>query len=354
MKKKINLIILIIFLSGMLSGCKPKEKTPLVIFGAGSLIIPFDELEKAFEARYPDIDVLMEYHGSIQCIRHASELDEDIDLVASADYSLIPLIMYNTIDPETEEPYADWTMKFASNRMALAYMPDSLYADEINADNWYEILTRSDVKFGLSDPRFDANGYRTLMVFNLAEDYYGNNKIFSNEFHGQFSQPVRVIRGSGFDTIRVPEILEPLSDSGIYLRGSSVMLIALLESGDIDYAFEYESVVKQHGFEMVMLPEELNLGNEDYIQDYEKTRVNLDFRRFKSVEPIFDGGRIEYGLTIPKTSLHPDEAALFLEFLLSDEGRKIMEENYHPVFSPVSIDNPQNLPEELSEFLLTN
>ena len=340
-----------VILLAVLSACKPKEKTPLVVFGAGSLIIPFDELEKAFEAAYPDIDVLMEYHGSIQCIRHASELDEDIDVVASADYSLIPLIMYNTIDPESEEPYADWTMKFASNRMALAYTADSLYADEITSENWFEILNRPDVKFGLSDPRFDANGYRTLMVFNLAEDYYGNNKIFSNEFQGEFSQPVRVIRGKEFDTIRVPEILEPVSDSGIYLRGSSVMLIALLESGDIDYAFEYESVVLQHNFEMLALPGTLNLGEEDYTQDYEKTQVKLDFQRFKSVEPIFNGGRIEYGLTIPKTALHPEEAELFLEFMFSEQGRKIMEENYHPLFSPILVDNPENLSESLKIFI---
>ena len=57
-------------------------KTPLVVFAAGSLIIPFSEIETAFEAKYPEIDVLEEYHGSIQVLRHVTELHEEIDVVA--------------------------------------------------------------------------------------------------------------------------------------------------------------------------------------------------------------------------------------------------------------------------------
>lgn len=34
-----------------------RERVPLVVFAAGSLIIPFDALEKAFEERHPEIDV---------------------------------------------------------------------------------------------------------------------------------------------------------------------------------------------------------------------------------------------------------------------------------------------------------
>jgi ABC-type molybdate transport system substrate-binding protein len=66
----------------------PREKTPLRVFCAGSLIRPIDELEKAFEAIHPEVDVLMECHGSIQVIRHVTELHEKIDVVATADHAL--------------------------------------------------------------------------------------------------------------------------------------------------------------------------------------------------------------------------------------------------------------------------
>jgi ABC-type molybdate transport system substrate-binding protein len=62
--------LLLATLLATLTDCAPAEKTPLSVFAAGSLIQPFDELEKAFEAAYPQIDILNEYHGSIQVIRH--------------------------------------------------------------------------------------------------------------------------------------------------------------------------------------------------------------------------------------------------------------------------------------------
>ena len=49
-------------------------------------------------------------------------------------------------------------------------------------------------------------------------------------------------------------------DAHILLRGASIQLIALLESGDLDYGFEYESVIRQHGLKLLSLPDEVNLG----------------------------------------------------------------------------------------------
>jgi molybdate/tungstate transport system substrate-binding protein len=323
------------------------EKTPLVVFAAGSLIIPFADMEEAFEAKYPHIDVKAEYHGSIQVMRHVTEIHDEIDVAATADAALIPMLMYASTVPETGEPYADWYIKFASNHLALAYTPESKYADEIDAENWPDILARPDVKFGLSDPRFDASGYRTLMAFSLMENTLERYDLFGPVFDGQFSFPVTIFRDEDLTTITVPEILETKADSHIVLRGGSIMLIALLESGDIDYAFEYESVVRQHNLEMVSLPETVNMGETEFEPAYEAVQVDLDFQRFATVKPQFRGERIGYGITIPVNAPHPDEAALFIAFLLSPEGRAIMEANHHPLFDPFPTDGYENMPESL-------
>jgi molybdate/tungstate transport system substrate-binding protein len=323
------------------------EKTALMVFAAGSLIIPFADLEQAFEAKYPDIDVQAEYHGSIQVMRHVTEIHEEIDVVATADAALIPMLMYASNVPETGEPYADWYIKFASNHLALAYRPGSKYADEINADNWPEILARPDVKLGLSDPRFDASGYRTLMAFSLMENTLGRYDLFGPVFDGQFSFPVTIFRDDDLTSITVPEVLETRQDAHIVLRGGSIMLIALLESGDIDYAFEYESVIRQHGLEMVSLPETVDMGEAEFESAYQAVQVNLDFQRFATVKPQFRGERIGYGITIPANAPHPDEAALFIAFLLSPEGRAIMEADHHPLFDPYLADGYSNMPESL-------
>ena len=181
---------------------------PLLVFCAGSLIIPFQHLETAFEARYPAIDVLNECHGSIQVIRHVTDLHELIDVVATADAALIPMLMYSTNDPETGLPYASWYIRFATNRLGLAYSTRSQFADEITADNWYEILQRPGVRVGIADPRFDASGYRALMVTCLAEDDYDQPHLFDQMFKASFTYPVTLFQDDDMAYITVPEILE--------------------------------------------------------------------------------------------------------------------------------------------------
>lgn len=327
----------------------PVRKTPLSVFAAGSLIIPFAEVERAFEAKYPNIDVQAEYHGSIQVIRHATELHEPVDVVVTADASLIPLLMYESRVPETDEPYADWYIRFASNHLALAYREGSIYADEIDAENWAEVIARPDVRIGIADPRFDASGYRALMAFALTEIVTEDYSLFAAMFDEQFSFPVTIFRGDELTTITVPEILETKSGSHIILRGGSVQLIALLESGDLDYAFEYESVIRQHELEMVKLPAEVNLGESELESFYSQVQVDLDFQRFATVKPKFRGERIGYGVTIPAGVQHPEEAALFIAFLLGDDGRAVMEANYHPMFGAFLADGYENLPSILRE-----
>jgi len=325
------------------------EKTPLVVFAAGSLIIPFAEIEKAFEAKYPEIDILAEYHGSIQVMRHVTELHEPIDVVATADASLVPMLMYTSSNPETGLPYANWFIRFAGNNLAIAYLPESKYSDEITVENWPEILLRPDVRFGLADPRFDAAGYRAFMAYALQENTIQRYDLFKNLVKDQFSFPVTIFREDDLTTIRIPEILETKNNSHILIRGASVFLIALMQSGDLDYAFEYESVIKQHGLNMLSLPPEINLGDEAFRDFYNQVQVKLDFQRFSTVKPVFVGEPIEYAINIPSSSPHPQEAALFIQFLLSDEGREVMAANNHPLLEVFPANGYDNMPGLLQE-----
>ena len=317
-------------------GCasKPAARTPLNLIIAGSLMIPFDDLEKAYEAEHPDVDVQIEAHGSIQAIRIVSEVHQVMDAVFSADHALIPMLMYQTKVPETNQSYANWYIKFATNRLGLAYSSKSKYADQINSDNWYKIVARSDVKLGIADPRFDAVGYRALMALQLAKAAYNKPTIFEDVIMGQFKTPITLADENGRAIIRVPEILETQRSSNIVLRGASVQLIALLESGDLDYAFEYESVIQQHKLNLVKLPDAINLGSEQYAKQYAQVQVRLDFQRFVSVKPEFTGEVIGYGTTIPSNAPHPKQAEDFIAFLLGPKGRAIMQVNQHPLVTP--------------------
>lgn len=349
LKSAIPTLALMIALLATSSNCatKPAEKTPLRVIIAGSLMIPFDDLENAYEAEHPDVDVQIEAHGSIQAIRQVAEVHMVMDVVASADDALIPMLMYQSKAPETGKPYADWYIRFATNRLGLAYTPQSKYADQINADNWYKIIARSDVKVGLADPRFDAIGYRALMALQLAKAVYGKPTILEDVIMGQFKTPITQQEENGRAIIHVPEILETKPDSSIVLRGASMQEIALLESGDLDYAFEYESVIQQHKLKLVKLPDAVNLGSKQYADQYRKVQVRLDFKRFASVKPEFNGEVIGYGLTIPSNAPHPQQAQDLVSFLLGPKGRAVMEADQHPLIIPPQTDHYDALPAAL-------
>jgi molybdate/tungstate transport system substrate-binding protein len=317
--KVIPIIISLLLVTSLLAACGTSEtgaelSGTLQIFNAGSLTIPFAEISDEFNKIYPDIEILAEAAGSATTIRKVTELGKECGVIGSADYTLIPDLMY----PD----YADWYIIFASNQMCLTYTDSSAYADEVNSDNWYEILQREGVTYGRSDPDQDPCGYRTLMVWQLAEIHYDAAGLYDSLFGAE----------------------------GDWMRPKSVELIALLESGDLDYAFEYTSVAAQHSLNYVSLPSEINLADTAFTDFYAQAEVEI-----AGAEPgetlIMTGKPIVYGVTIPSNFQRMDLAIAWIDFLLSADGMAIMEANGQPPIVPAVTDNADNLPEELKTYV---
>jgi molybdate/tungstate transport system substrate-binding protein len=304
----------------------------LTIFHAGSLAVPLDQLEEEFESTHPTVDVLLESAGSATTIRKVTELGKTCDIIASADYTLIPSMMY--------DEYADWYIAFAKNEVVLCYRDGAPYADEIvsGSRTWYDVLRNEDVSYGHSNPDDDPCGYRTLMVVELAQKYYYDNASDfgltpDDDANGLYSA---LIHGTGMDQGRV-------SEDGEVVRSKSVDLIALLQTGDLDYAFEYVSVAEQQGLNYIALPEAINLGSVAYQDFY--SEVSVEIQTTPTETQIYNGTPIVYGVTIPENAPNPERAAEFIDLLLSETGRGIMTENFQPPIYPAQCDAPDNLPE---------
>lgn len=296
----------------LLSCAKPAGKLP--IFHAGSLAIPFAEISDEFNKLYPDIKILAEGSGSATTIRKVTELGRECGVVASADYKIIPKLMFSD--------YTEWYIIFASNQIVLSYTEKSQYQSQINADNWYEILLKKGVTYGRSNPDQDPGGYRTLMVWQLAEKYY-----------------------------KVPGIYQKLyGAAGDMMRSKSVDLIALLESGDLDYAFEYSSVAKQHNLKYVVLPKEINLSSEQFKDFYAQARVEIKGKRPGETITL-TGEPILYAVTVPNNFPNQELAISWVEFLLSDQGMAIVEANGQPPVIPAVTNDVDKLPEALKRFV---
>ncbi|MFC1860240.1 tungstate ABC transporter substrate-binding protein WtpA [Chloroflexota bacterium] len=304
----------------LVAGCTKTETTSeelsgtLPIFHAGSLTIPFAQISEEFNKLYPDVEILLESAGSATTIRKVTELRKECGVVGSADYLLIPELMF----PD----YADWYIIFASNQMCLAYTDKSQFADEINRDNWYEILQRDGVTYGRSDPDQDPCGYRTLMVWQLAESHYSISGLYDKLYGAE----------------------------GDLTRPKEVGLIALQESGDLDYAFNYSSVAEQHNLKYVKLPPEINLSDVDFEDFYAQAKVEI-----AGSEPgdkvTMIGKPIVYGVTIPNDFPRQDLAIAWVDFLLSTTGMDIMEANYQTPIIPAKTNGRSKLPDELSKYI---
>jgi len=315
----ISLFLVLSLMLGAIAGCSTPPPTgklegKLQIFHAGSLTIPFAQVSEEFNQLHPDVEILAEGAGSQATIRKVTELHKECGVIGSADYTIILQLM----SPE----YADWYIVFATNQMCIAYTDKSQFGDEINEDNWYEILQRDGVKYGRSDPNQDPCGYRTLLVWQLAEAHYGVPGMYDNLYETE----------------------------GDLMRPKSVELIALLESGDLDYAFEYSSVAAQHNLNYVALPPEINLSSEEHKDFYTTAEVEISGKQ--PGEKITKKGKpIVYGVTIPSNFVNKELAIAWVDFLLSPEGMAIMEANGQPPVIPAMTNDESKLPEELKKYI---
>lgn len=291
----------------------------LTMFHAGSLSVPFEAMEKAFEAKYPDVDLQREAAGSQKCARKITDLGKPCDIMASADYTVIDKLLI--------PGHADWNVRFATNQLVLCYTDKSAYAGKVNADNWYDILQKKDVVWGHSDPNLDPCGYRSLMVMQLAEKALKKPGLYQ-----------------GLLANRPKENIRP----------KSVELISLLQTGNMDYAWEYLSVAVQHNLKYVVLPDEINLGNYKYDPTYQEVFVEVTGKEPGS-KMIIKGQSCTYGVTLIKNAPNREAAIAFLQYMLSPEGGlKILKEMGQPPFIPCRVPTAEmkkTLPDELQQLV---
>lgn len=306
-------LLLSLGLSALLaSSLLAKEK--VTVFHAGSLAVPFAEVEKAFEAKYPQYDVLREASGSRAAARKISEIGKAADVMASADYNVID----NLLIPN----HAKFNAQFATNEMAIAYTSKAKYADEINATNWTEIFLRDGVKVGHSNPNMDPCGYRSILVTKLAEKHYKSAGLYEKLF------------GYG-DSYKVGEE----DKSKVVVRPKETDLLGLIEANAYDYLYIYKSVAEQHGLNYITLPKEVSLKDNEF-KDFYNT-VSFQINGKKPGEFITKkGGAMVYGITVAENKKSPankEGAIKFINFVLSDEGQAIMSKNGQGVISPAII-----------------
>ncbi len=285
----------------------------LIIFHAGSLSVPMDEISKSFKKLHPKANILMEAAGSVACARKITELNKPCDVMASADYAVIDQLLI--------PKYALWNIKFASNEMVIAYGEQAIRSKEITRDNWYQIMLDPAVQIGRADPNMDPCGYRSVLVAKLAEKYYQS-----------------------------PGLAQHILDKDKQnIRPKETDLLALVETGNVDYIFIYRSVAEQHNLKYVLLPDEINLKNPKFTDLYHEVSVEINGKTPNEKITQF-GEPMIYGVTIPSNAPNSLLAQAFVRFMLSPEGVRILENFGQPSVIPSPSDTYDFIPDVLKPF----
>jgi molybdate/tungstate transport system substrate-binding protein len=256
-----------------------ESKPPITVFAAASLARPLRLLADSFTHR-TNVLVLAELGGSLEHSRKLTELGRMPDVLMLVDDTVIAALVPS---------YLDWYVRFATNRMSVAYTARSRYGDSITAENWWRILSRPDVRVARVDSSTAPAGRHALAVFDRAAHVYNEPGL---------SQTLRS---------RSPSQ---------YIRPNATELAALLETGEVDYLLDYESVARQYGFQFVSLPADLS-------------------------PPIL------YGLGVPRQAARASDGLRFAVFTLSREGQQILRDaNINVLSTPVAIG--EKVPEEIA------
>lgn len=259
----------------------------LTIFHADSLAGYIDGLASGFEASHRGISVHKEGTGSLDAIRRITDLKLPCDILVTADWRLLT---------RPRPAIAHWAIIFAGNSMGILFTDKSREAAAITPDNWYDVLLRKGVRYSHSNPERDPAGYWTLIAWQLAQRHY-----------------------------HLPGLAERLAAGcpASRIRPKSVDLIALLQSGELDYYFGYASDARLGELKFLALPPEINLGDFDRADDYAQASIEVGSgpNRRRIV-----GAPIAYGLTMTIDPPNREAAVEFIRTMLSAGGRKAASE----------------------------
>lgn len=248
-----------------------------------------------------ETDLAPGFTGSTGCkvTRHAGPAVGLANMMREA--SLAPDI-YMSADGETNRllmgkeggDRVRWYLGFARTRMVLAYSPQSRFLAEFTAAAkgevpWFEVLQRPGLVFLRSDPRVDPGGYRTLFVFQLAEQFYGQPELKQQVLQGDENE-AQLLAGR-------PN----------------------LHDGSVDAVMLYITSAISYGLPYIQLPAEVDLSS-DALADWYRTAGYTNQRGQR-----FNGTPATYSITIPQAAANPDGAARFVQYLVSADGRAALE-----------------------------
>jgi len=291
------------------SGCVQPSSQQVIIYHAGSLSAAFAPVEQAFTCQ-TGVHVQDVAAGSVDLVRQVTAGGKPADIVASADYVDIDQFL-------KPAGAASFDIVFAHGRMVLAYLQSDIGPDGKNlppivdpaapfsppsavpsvVDDWYNVLLMPGVTIGGSHPFLDPSGYRSHLIFQLAQTHYAVPTLYNDLLEHYFAIPATA----------------PASAN------------ALGRQFDFQLIYEHSAQAAAQtnpDYRYAYLPDDVDLSN---------PAKNGAYQQAKLLEPglgvpgapdpvVLPATRVAWGLTILNNAPNRENAIKFVQLLLTPDG----------------------------------
>ncbi len=246
-----------------------------------------EKFKTGFEKTNSQVRIILQDGSSPEQVRKISRGQEFGDIIIVSDDQLAR--------PQLQSMYESKPVDFMSDEIALIAGKNAKYFDELQPRTWHEYLLRSDVKVATPDLAVSYAGFRSPLVWKLAETWVHNMSVYENF------------------TAKLGSALPPQS------------IISALQSGDLDYAFDYATQAKQKGLRMFRLLKYYNLGDPSLAHVYKSAVIEIPGEK-EGEKKLLYGEPIIYSIGRLKGSRNETAAQAFMDYVTSTAGRAILEQ----------------------------
>ena len=307
---------------------------------AGSLLAAFTQVEDEFRKQKPTVKVVDTSGGSVDLVRRFAAGRLECDVIAPADHLVIDTLL-------KPARLADYTIVFATGRMVLAYLATDPRASALRVSGsfnppssvpqvspgWYEVLTTAGVRMSGAHPFMDPGGYRTHMIFELAQSHYKVPGLYN-----ALLQRYQV------------NVADPSGTSPAPALGK-----------DFNFQFTYEhnaaaAAKRDPSYRYAMLPMEIDLSSTR--EDLYPSGVTIPGLGIpgSSASVTIPASQVAWGVTIPANAPNRENAVAFVASLLGPTGRAALTANGPAPMNRagVSRSDYRRLPEALQALTTAN
>lgn len=190
----------------------------------------------------------------------------------------------------------------AHTEMVIAYSPKSKFVAKLQAAaegkaRWWEVLQEPGLRFGRTDPLTDPQGRNIVFTVMLAAKIYQQPNLME-------------------------KILGPAINERQIFAEPTVQ--ARLQSGQLDAASAYKSQPGPFNLPYIVLPKELNLGEQNVATEYPDIVLNIGSKSWQP-EPLI------YYAAVLSNAFNSRGGEAFVDWLIGAEAQAIFRRfNYDP------------------------